>query len=1583
MRTEIDTNKSIMMDNVWTLARQMVTESIIKLNHMADRYETKESLYAANEYIAAYKQMDNFYSYGEYSDYALIRSGLEDECYKRDKTTIPTNVRDEVLYHQRHFIVTTYKETNNYYRMLAGLPDVGDDFIYLENNVPDVDITKPVHELSEDEITRLYVLGELQKLQEKYPDKLYLDHLLKERRIDIVTARTTNNYYPLYIPSNRSKQPLYDMFLAIYKDTRDYVLTKIYDEAYKYKSEYYDAYIGVFIMSITVQRYITNYFSKFINRDFYDKDIIRLLFQSYGLPFYNEIPLTYLQKVAKNLNRLLYYKATDRVFTDIFKIFDMENISISNYILFKDVNLDEKGEPIEIYKEKTELGYQIDTKTTKLVDSDEFYGAINMDYKNVKKILEITNGTDYCTVILQNNGFIFFDTESDYFKDLLKSNNCNINDDGYLQYDEYYNFTDMIEQIDNNVKYLMLTTKDIDIVYYINENGISKINVKEILNYDDAFYPESIILLDDPCNNNSMIILNSESTSLFYLKGKYKNYNSDRYTLMYTCNELIETGDMYDNAISIVGVSGILYIYGDNKNYRLTYRHELYLDEFTIENDELIRPRKNKIFDNGTLYVMRNGRLRYSGNIPELGLDVNATAGMTILVDDFVSVKDVIELNDGTNRFYAIRYYNDYIHIIDYSYNYPYGHLIYEADIQNPTFKYPFVRDIICIHGALLITQYGSESTISYSGDNKDSNFPFISTISLVTEPDELDIKFVEIYNNHMYFITENNLLFVYRNKRYNKLDIFEKDEIVQDMINTGDSLLITLGKSYFYEISGTSDEDTRYVKYEVPDDIVIDAFKDGRNNNLIVRTKSSKLYKYERNRFVEINNYECYHSYNGSEVIVKHVNSQILIEYHDNDNDNDIIDKQIFGLPTCKRVTLCDNVILFEADLIYYLKISDLIDDIEPEVVNYEAINKIRSSSVRICDNLVIYNKNGGISILRNFIHSDRLDAQIESDFISLFNSDYESIKQITFDDTDLIKMTEKTSYVTYEPVYKDMYSLKFITIPMEANNKSKYINDPANHMDYDLVVNKDKLWRADRDEETFINDILSSEFNYVTSKYISMTSTYDLTKLNFEVCYMFRQLTELKENEKYLEVNIPYVGKATLFDTVIALFALTCLKFGLEGYIPNTKTKILSVLGFNFSQDYEYIDKIMNDVKKHINTQDVPNDDVKIVKPPSLYSQPTEVINTFLDNSHVVQNIYDYKFKAKTIREYNAYKRIENGTCYSTYINDIYKVDGVLPETYKDYLSKVNIGLFKFVNECSEENIVEQIDTLLVVLDNYLHSEEFKYLFLNIPSLSLDNIRKFVYFLIGIFKSYTVELRAMNIIYHVDDKRLHNIKLILEEDNFIKYFEDSDRYNMKDFMEYVFGSFEYFELIKLRFEESLNAEITSQDYIFLFKTYDAVFEVLREIPDRVFQDFSDFFDRMDGEFTRTDKLTFTKQVLFSYLIDRQETLLFRDDMINIQNKEHLLDIVKLKDFICKQYNEMIVDDKLKLYMYMIASVNNLLNDQLKLYIKDSYNLRVNTIKGTNFNRDYNDLITHSSTNMNINDKISIKDTVYFIRNE
>ena len=88
------------------------------------------------------------------------------------------------------------------------------------------------------------------------------------------------------IKKDRSKQGVSDSFIGIYRAVRSYVLERFYDEAFTQSSPYYDAFIGLFILTITVQRYMITYMEKFINRDFFNKDIIRLLFESYGLPFY-------------------------------------------------------------------------------------------------------------------------------------------------------------------------------------------------------------------------------------------------------------------------------------------------------------------------------------------------------------------------------------------------------------------------------------------------------------------------------------------------------------------------------------------------------------------------------------------------------------------------------------------------------------------------------------------------------------------------------------------------------------------------------------------------------------------------------------------------------------------------------------------------------------------------------------------------------------------------------------------------------------------------------------------------------------------------------------------------------------------------------------------------------------------------------------------------------------------------------------------------------------------------------------------------------------------------------------------------
>src|SRR5574344_826872 len=369
MAKQYNANQDIMTDHVLSEIKEIVSTLVVKQQYIADRYETVDMLKAADRYISAYNKQDTFYSHPTYSIYALNKAGLFDNEYLEDKTNIPSDKRETVLEYEREYIIANYTEENNYYRSLMGLPDVTDNGIKIDKAVNGVDINKYLHEMTDDELLRLSVDGILAKTIEDNPDKKYLKFLTSDKKISNRIARRINNFEIMYINKDASMADIVNIFIALYRNTRNYVMDKFYDTAYEYESPYYEAFMGLFILSITVQRYITQYFQRYINRDFYDKDIIKRLFESYNIPFYNNVPLSYLQKVVKNLNRLLYCKGTDEVFVDIFKIFGLTNIDIYNYVLFKDRQLDINGKPIFMYEEKTQLDNYVDTITYRLTSS--------------------------------------------------------------------------------------------------------------------------------------------------------------------------------------------------------------------------------------------------------------------------------------------------------------------------------------------------------------------------------------------------------------------------------------------------------------------------------------------------------------------------------------------------------------------------------------------------------------------------------------------------------------------------------------------------------------------------------------------------------------------------------------------------------------------------------------------------------------------------------------------------------------------------------------------------------------------------------------------------------------------------------------------------------------------------------------------------------------------------------------------------------------------------------------------------------------------------------------------------------------
>lgn len=856
MKADLPFKKSVMMDKVFKELKEIISSLVVKLTCEADKYETVENRKAADQYILAMKHQDSFFSYETYSEYALNRIGIGN-YYMADKRLIPNEYRDSLVVYQRDYVIKTFIEKNEYYRLLNGLPALSDkEYVYVteitNEEIEGVDTTIPLHEMSNNEIIILNAMGYLEILQNNHPDKKYLNHLLNGTRIDIVKARTCNDYDILYIYSDRTKQPITEMFMTLYKQSRDYVLDRFYDSAYEYKNDYYGNYIGLFILTITVQRFITNYFHKFINRDFYDKDIIKLLFDSYDIPFYNDIPLTYSQKVAKNLNRLFYYKSTNKVFVDIFKIFDMDNIQVCNYIMFKNPKMDDSGKPVLIYNEKTEIGYQVETVTDILESNESFYGSYRKDYKNVKKILEVEFNNQFCKVILLSNGIINFDTNDDTeFHKTILNNKHSYDDYGKLQFDEYFNIKDIKLLIDNDRStYAVFLCKQTNIIYTFKHNKIEKIDLKEKFS-NINMTPTSILIKQDELSLNKVLIVNNKDNSYIYLKE-----NTDDYIFNTELDEIVINGDCYDNAIALAMSSGKLFLYGDNKDYRLLNENSTHLTTFTEENDIIFSVKDVKILETGCVFILKNGTVRFSRLVPFFS-DEKIGIHDTELVKKYKNIKGIFDLKDGDKILYFLITYSGELVFLNYSFSDKFGQLLFRADIDKPQSNYCNIRDINYINNGILITRYDTDSKICFSGLNEDKKFPFISTLNMITEDNELNVECVQILNGYYFFTTFDNKVGLYNENKITYITDRIGNEEIQNFISIENELFILVGKNYLFKISGNSPEDFKIEKI-ILDKIITYIFKPNKNDIIVSDIQNNK-YILNKDKLIKIENFNIY----------------------------------------------------------------------------------------------------------------------------------------------------------------------------------------------------------------------------------------------------------------------------------------------------------------------------------------------------------------------------------------------------------------------------------------------------------------------------------------------------------------------------------------------------------------------------------------------------------------------------------------------------------------------------------------------------------------------------------------------------
>lgn len=351
-----------------------VPKMVVKINKVAKEQETLDIMKKADVYVSACLKSETFnaYRFSIRTD-TLNHVGIYD---KKEQQRILMDTRilereypqliDDIILYERERTISNYVEENNYYRMLNGQPDLDDtEFVY-----PDISLLKeygykepypetdhvnrtPLHLLPKDTLFALEDDGYLKEIQEQYPTKKYISYV-GARKIPIVTARQAHNFELLYFPREDGNTRFYHDFLFYYEESREYFTSVIYNHQFATRYEYYDGFIGLMILTMTIQRVISNLFKIVVERDFYDLATLRLFLESFGVPFVEIFTVQQQRMIVKNLNILLMKKQGTQVMYDILDLLGYDTFQLTKYILVKQHRMegDEQSDirPIFVYR---------------------------------------------------------------------------------------------------------------------------------------------------------------------------------------------------------------------------------------------------------------------------------------------------------------------------------------------------------------------------------------------------------------------------------------------------------------------------------------------------------------------------------------------------------------------------------------------------------------------------------------------------------------------------------------------------------------------------------------------------------------------------------------------------------------------------------------------------------------------------------------------------------------------------------------------------------------------------------------------------------------------------------------------------------------------------------------------------------------------------------------------------------------------------------------------------------------------------------------------------------------------------------
>ena len=1347
------------LDNLIYYVQQIAYSCILKDESVALANETDESSAAAEKFIYSKDGSGTFTMY-DYTEEMMVEAGVPSAYIKPYLTNlrdVPEKYQKVLVEIARKNIIDSYEEKNNYYRMITGLPPYGEIGIPVApymHMIPDNETVEAVyvHELGWAGARMFEKYGALEVIKQDYPEAKYLNFITAG--IDIYKARRAVDKQILYSKSCGVVE-IDDLFHDKFEISRMFVERAVDSDAMEFNSEHYNAFLCMYILFLTINDCVVELQDRLVKKDILDNRCCKYIFDMYGVPYYDSIPLKYQIILVKNINALVQYKSSPKDMLNLIAHFQSDNIKINKYFLMRNRKYDSFGNPIY--------------NSTELVDSieNEILKRKTVTYNDIHEN--------------ELNGFVI---PFPFLYFLNKGNKMYIWIDDIKQDDDSYIIYDYDKLLPENFE-----MDD-------NSNGLHTIRF-------EFYYDQTTVESEYNPNTSNPIkihtqIINSSTPSVYEhdLDIPYENYLKDGNDIIVSINTLILHPSMYDidipNKKIIIDSSvdltnrkiNILYIYSDNEETKFYQDYEIATKDnqatFNIpEPFKYYTAHGNSFFITiGTVFIDPKRYTIDSFNSTITFKDPSIIIRGRSIVFHFVynknSIYDLIDIHHTSETVTATTSYQ------------------VEFDLHPPIEDYDARGFKVYVE---LLDWYLDDTYYQVYGNK------------LILTNLNMGLEIGDTITFHYYYTTaKNNIKTI--TKYYKTTEKFQSEFIIdfpdENYFEKGnkiivDSVGIPLKQNIDYRIEGNKLTilDVDYMPYlkqklcveyiyaeEIENSIkIFQSTEKVRHDDPIKVWMDVPFYPYQEtgHNVIAIN-----HTTYVSDLCKTVSNYSPYMEFI---NDITSLGENITFLYFCNKKYWLDK-----ERLISIKEVTKTVDDIEngilevPEPFN----NFIINDWPWFIDNNKVWMTDESYDLVNNSLAfiNDQTPQELRS---FTFTFLYKDCNPWIFKDVN-------NGAEGSEDLEKD-FDLYFLRTPLTTFTDLSTIVKKQEHIkSYDTFAIGDKFWNGPdgsvKKNQTRYHDvktsILKKKFNYARTKYLTVDYLMDVSEASFQLAYFYSMLWDDVFKENKLNIRVSTLSNYHEFNIGHLFCYMTSLMYifqNMEDKIFIKPSEILYARGFNFHADLGVLKQWIIDQRRRIEDYDV----FGFMNPDPEFVDIDQFVEAFNTNKNIYETICDGLINANTYDIWFIWKKLYDSLMIWEFNLEYFKLsDGTQATTFTDFLAEKDPILYesiKTIAAIEDENskrdlIIQNIQDIIYILDEWIDSNEFAYIYDQFPGASQRYLLEYLFTMINFFKSYKVYLYQMTIDMRFDSPNdpdnyirpndVHTMLIKLDKPDYVSPRED-----------------------------------------------------------------------------------------------------------------------------------------------------------------------------------------------------------------